>query len=56
MPFWSQDYQFFENLKVILSPHGVNLLKSMLEINPDKRISAIEAINHPFFKDINLKD
>lgn len=31
----------------------MSLLKNMLEIEPTKRISAKNALNHPFFKEIN---
>jgi len=31
-----------------------NLLSKMLELNPNKRISAKEAMEHPFFKDVHL--
>jgi cell division cycle 2-like protein len=34
---------------VYLSDHGFNLLFSMLRYNPAKRISAAEALNHPYF-------
>jgi serine/threonine protein kinase len=32
-----------------LSPLGVNLLESMIQINPLKRISIANALKHPYF-------
>ncbi|CAK9231138.1 unnamed protein product [Sphagnum troendelagicum] len=36
-----------------LDPQGVNLLSSMLQINPAKRISAKAALQHAFFDDLD---
>lgn len=33
-----------------MSPEGLDLLKGLLQRNPAKRITAKEAINHPWFK------
>ena len=35
-----------------LDAHAVNLLDRMLQFNPEKRITAEQALNHPFFHDI----
>lgn len=35
-----------------LSKDCLNLLKSLLIYNPSERISAIEALNHAYFKEI----
>ena len=35
--------------ETFLSTKGFNLLKRMLELNPEKRISASEALSHPWF-------
>lgn len=35
-----------------LSPAGVDLLNSMLQFDPNRRISARDALNHPFFADL----
>jgi serine/threonine protein kinase len=35
-------------------PKGIDLLYRMLEFNPDKRISASEALSNDYFDDIRL--
>ena len=35
-----------------LSPDGIDLLEKMLVHDPNKRISARDALNHPFLKDV----
>jgi serine/threonine protein kinase len=37
-----------------MDPQGVKLLEQMLQFNPSKRISAVDAMNHPYFDE--LKD
>ena len=39
----------------ITDPNLADLLKQMLEINPSKRISAMKALQHPYFADIPTK-
>mgnify|MGYP001125768869 CR=1 FL=1 len=34
-----------------LDPVGIDLLGKMLELNPDKRIAANKAVEHPYFAD-----
>lgn len=36
--------------KVKASPEALDLLSKMLIYNPKKRITAFDAINHPWFK------
>ncbi|CDW86994.1 cyclin-dependent kinase 3 [Stylonychia lemnae] len=36
-----------------LAIEGIDLLRKMLEIEPEKRISAINALKHPFFNNLN---
>ena len=38
------------------SPTANNLLKKMFTVNPDKRISAKQALQHDWFKKFNCKD
>jgi len=35
-----------------LSPEGLDLLEAMLVHDPNKRISAKEALKHPYLKDV----
>jgi len=35
-----------------VEPEGVKLLERLLEICPEKRITAKEALNHPYFKEL----
>ncbi len=37
-----------------LTALGIDLISSMLTYDPDKRISAAEALQHPYFKLVNL--
>ena len=34
---------------------GFDLLMKFLQIDPDKRISAVEALQHPYFNDLDEK-
>jgi calcium-dependent protein kinase len=36
-----------------ISDHALDLIKKLLDLNQDKRLSAKKAITHPFFKEIN---
>lgn len=40
----------FKHLKLRKHPHCLELLQKMLEIDPQRRVSAREALTHPFFK------
>jgi serine/threonine protein kinase len=40
----------------LLTHEGVDLLKKMWEYVPEKRISAIEALKHPFFNDLKTEN
>ena len=39
-----------------LSKNAIDLIKKLLTINPEKRISAEEALNHPWFKEHKTKE
>jgi serine/threonine protein kinase len=36
-----------------LDEEGVNLLEEMLQYDPAKRITAADAMNHPYFSDLS---
>ena len=38
-----------------LDDNGIDLLKKLLELDPEKRILSAEALEHPFFKDLDEK-
>ena len=61
VPEWGVGENNFEvnkpqNLKELLKnldDEGIDLLQKFLQLEPDKRISAEEALKHPFFDDIS---
>jgi cyclin-dependent kinase len=61
LPGWKEEkWEVFppKNLKEIvpnLDDNGIDLLKKLLEYDPEKRISAADALEHPFFKDLDEK-
>lgn len=46
----------FDTLFSKISPNAIDLLKKMMTFDPNKRISAEDALNHPFFEDIHYED
>jgi cyclin-dependent kinase len=60
-PGWKEEkWEIYKpmNLKEFLpnlDDNGMDLLKKLLEYDPDKRISAADAVEHPFFKDLDQK-
>ena len=46
----------FEKLKGKISDQELDLLKRMLEFFPEDRITAHEALNHPFFSEIHEEE
>ncbi|EZG88398.1 putative serine/threonine-protein kinase/mitogen-activated protein kinase [Gregarina niphandrodes] len=43
-------YQSFNDLFHQANPYGIDLLKKLLRFNPSKRITAAEALRHPYVK------
>ncbi|KAI8919738.1 kinase-like domain-containing protein [Entophlyctis helioformis] len=57
LPEYKSDFPIYapSRLEAILpklSSEGIDLLKSMIEFQPEKRISAEAALTHPYFQDI----
>lgn len=46
----------FDTLFSKISPSAIDLLKKMLTFDPKRRISAAQAMEHPFFEDIHYED
>jgi serine/threonine protein kinase len=44
-----------ENMFQLLDQDGLDLLNSFLQYNPEKRISAKNALKHKYFKDFDLE-
>jgi serine/threonine protein kinase len=38
------------------SPRAINLMKQLLRMNPAERLTAIDAIKHPYFEGIREED
>ncbi|KAI6709558.1 negative regulator of the PHO system [Marssonina coronariae] len=54
---YKQNFQMYatQDLRVILpqiDPHGIDLLQRMLQLRPELRISAHDALQHPWFNDL----
>lgn len=48
----------FQRLSILgsaLGGDGMNLLNSLLQLNPSKRITAQKALHHPFFDDLKAE-
>ncbi|PFH32716.1 CMGC kinase, CDK family [Besnoitia besnoiti] len=68
--FWSEALPAFEGeerpleriliengrLDAIADPHLLDLASKLLEVMPDKRITAKDALKHPFFDNIRIED
>ena len=48
--FKKRPHQHFRNVFPTASPMAIDLLKKILVFNPAKRISVLEALNHPFLE------
>ena len=53
-PKWRK--QDLQTLVPTLCPAGIDLLEKLLEYNPDRRISAKYALNHPYFDELRHKN
>ncbi|KAI8096613.1 protein serine/threonine kinase [Halteromyces radiatus] len=61
VPEYKRDFEIFapiplESLLPKLDPLGIDLLKKLLEYPPDKRITASDALQHPYFDDLRRKE
>ncbi len=60
LPEWANsefpDYKATPLREIVLQlePSGHDLLAKMLEMNPLPRISAVDALRHPYFADVKL--
>lgn len=52
MPRYAKPRNGLTNLVPTLDPSGIDLLNRMLQYDPAKRISAQQALEHPFFSDL----
>eukprot|EP01137_Pigoraptor_chileana_P026615 Opistho-2@8188 len=58
LPEWKPDFPVYKAVPLqtalpMIDPYGIDLLQRMLQYQPDSRISAEEAMNHPYFHDLN---
>lgn len=51
-PKWPK--QSLDKFIADISPSGLDLLSRMLELNPDKRISAAAALEHEYFNEMGI--
>jgi serine/threonine protein kinase len=56
---YKQNFSMYatQDLRVILpqiDPTGIDLLQRMLQLRPELRISAADALNHPWFNDLQV--
>jgi serine/threonine protein kinase len=57
LPFWSEQFPNFKSEPLAhrlpeLDEAGIDLLRQMLQCDPEQRISADEALRHEYFDDV----
>ncbi|KAG9287995.1 hypothetical protein G9A89_017590 [Geosiphon pyriformis] len=60
-PEYKSDFTIYqriplESLLPKLDPQGIHLLSKLIEYEPDKRLGAEDALQHPYFEEIRKKD
>lgn len=57
-PQWRVEdpYESLRKLCINMDDVAVDLLFKMVQLEPSQRISAKEALNHPYFKDFHKKE
>ncbi|ORZ03566.1 protein serine/threonine kinase [Syncephalastrum racemosum] len=61
LPDYKRDFEMFariplQNLLPKMDSLGIDLLNQLLQYPPERRISANEALNHPYFEELRKKD
>jgi len=59
LPEYKKSFPMYKGQKITttvpgLPPEGYDLLESMLQYDPNKRITAPDAMKHPYFKDVKI--
>ena len=54
--FQEEEGYNFKDLYPGTEDRGISLLKKMLKLNPNQRITAADAIKDPYFDDIRLEE
>ena len=49
LPTRGNEYNLLDKIFLDITPAGVDLLDRLLTFDPDRRVTAVEALRHPFF-------